>query len=661
MSKRNRAKSKNAAKVAAAAVPPVGWSWQCLALAVLAAAGIAVYWNSFSAAFIFDGIHFIRDNEAIRRLWPFELDLGKNRPLGFYTFALNYAVGGTNVWGYHAVNLAIHVVAACLLFDIVRRTLSSSRLAEQYAKHAWGLGLAAALLWLLHPLQTESVTYIYQRLESLMGMFYLATLWCFIRAIDARWRYLWYAASVVCCALGMATKEVMVTCPLAVLWYDRVFVASSWREMLRRRGAYYLFLAGTWCVLAAVVASAWDRYEKTGVLVQNFSALNYAWSQPGVILHYLWLTFWPDHLCLDYDWKIPLDVVKIVRTGLILAALLAAVVWCMVRRPALGFLGGCFFLILGPTSSFATVRDLAVEHRMYLPLAVPVVLVVLLGYEIWRNWTTQLFSKSAANSFVAQIAPLAVFLLVAVALGWRTFVRNEDYQSNLTIWRSTVQQRPLNLRARSSFSHALYQEANDKEGALKLLSETIRLAPTYAPAYYIRGNIHKNSQEHELAVKDFSRAIELLPKKLDARLGRGLSYMALGKFDSAIEDFTDAIELEPNWAAYYRLRAQCCLLRAQTTGAQDVRLAMSDAKRACELTGGRDAPSLEVLAAAYGEQGDFREALEWQSKALELIRGEDARRAAQARLDLYQAGKSSLRNQRSSDGASEWLESETGP
>src|SRR5262245_27383678 len=253
MSRRNRSKSQNAERGAAVAVPPVAWYWQLAALAVLAESGIAAYSESCSTEFVFGGVRFVRDNVSIRQLWPFHLDLGRNRPVGFFTFALNYAAGGTDVWGYHAVNLAIHIAAAWLLFDIVRRTLASRTLAARYADHAWGIGLAAALLWVLHPLQTESVTYVYQRLESLMGMFYLATLWCFIRAVASSWSTVWFATSVICCALGMGTKEVMVTCPLAVIWYDRVFVATSWRELFARRGIYYLFLVGTWGVLAYAV------------------------------------------------------------------------------------------------------------------------------------------------------------------------------------------------------------------------------------------------------------------------------------------------------------------------------------------------------------------------------------------------------------------------
>src|SRR5262249_2548115 len=160
--------------------------------------------------------------------------------VGFLSFTISHAVGGYDVRGYHAANLAIHVLAAWILYDVVRRTLSRGRRTECLSDSATGLAFAVALIWLVHPLHPNTITYIYQRLESLMALFYLATLWCFLRANDSSKSGYWYAASVACCALGMGTKEVMVTAPLVVLWYDRLFVAKSWNDLIKKRRLYYL-------------------------------------------------------------------------------------------------------------------------------------------------------------------------------------------------------------------------------------------------------------------------------------------------------------------------------------------------------------------------------------------------------------------------------------
>ena len=97
-----------------------------------------------------------------------------------------------------------------------------------------------------------------------MGLFYLATLWCFVRALDSPKPAWWYAASVACCALGMGTKEVMVTAPLIVLWYDRAFAADGWREIFSRRGKYYAALAGTWGILASLMLARSTEYSAGG-------------------------------------------------------------------------------------------------------------------------------------------------------------------------------------------------------------------------------------------------------------------------------------------------------------------------------------------------------------------------------------------------------------
>src|ERR1022692_1539631 len=201
---------------------------------MVVAAGLLAYHNSFTGPFIFDDFYSIEDNPTIHHLWPIWQTLSpprigaptvEGRPLVNLSLAINYALGGYRLWGYHALNLTIHILAALTLFGIVRRTLLQPRLQERFGAAADGLALAVAVLWMVHPLQTESVTYIIQRAESLMGLFYLLTLYCFLRAAGAGGpgRFWWLAASVFACLLGMATKEVMVSAPLVVLLYDRTF------------------------------------------------------------------------------------------------------------------------------------------------------------------------------------------------------------------------------------------------------------------------------------------------------------------------------------------------------------------------------------------------------------------------------------------------------
>src|ERR1035441_2570568 len=220
---------------------------------ILAAGAIAVYSRTLSVPLILDDPLSIADNASIRRLWPIwpvlsppdEAGVG-GRPMLNLTYALNYAVGGASVSGYHVVNLLIHVLAGVTLFALVRHTLLRPVLAQRFGSSANALALAVSAIWAWHPLQTESVTYISQRAESLMGLFYMLTLYCFIRGAEADGtgsRRIWFSLSVLACAAGIGTKEVMVTAPLLVFLYDRTFISGSFSGAWRRNWPPYLALA----------------------------------------------------------------------------------------------------------------------------------------------------------------------------------------------------------------------------------------------------------------------------------------------------------------------------------------------------------------------------------------------------------------------------------
>src|SRR4029077_4761665 len=227
---------------------------------LILATTVLAYANSFSGTFIFDDLTWIEANPHIRHFWPLWNALqppqgapGTGRPVVCLTLALNYAVSGLDPWSYHVTNLAIHVSAALILFGIVRRTLQGPRLRDRFGTQANGLAAAISILWAVHPLQTESVTYIIQRMESLMGLFLLLTLYCVIRGDHSPRRLWWFAGAVACCALGMATKEGMATAPIIVLLYDRVFLADSWADLSHKRSPLSTGLAATWLILISLV------------------------------------------------------------------------------------------------------------------------------------------------------------------------------------------------------------------------------------------------------------------------------------------------------------------------------------------------------------------------------------------------------------------------
>lgn len=419
------------------------------------AAGLLAYANSFSGVFLLDDVHAIVENSLIRRpgsLWAFFST--SIRPVVDLSFALNHALGGLDPFGYHAVNLVIHWIAAWILWGILHRMLLSSRLQGRYRATAFGCSTVAALWWMLHPLQTESVTYIVQRSELLMGLFFLLTLYAAIRAVESsggsppsrgssgqrRRGRGWWSVSLASCALGTASKASMAIVPLVVLLYDRLFLASSMGEIWRKRKSYYLGLSAcTWGLLPLLLQAGTGEVPTAGFRLKDVTPMEYLVTQPGVILHYLRLVFWPDILILDYDWPVAQSAVEVWPPALVLAVLMAAMLRWIRRRPEIGFWGAWFFLTLSPTSSFVPIKDLAFEHRMYLPLAGILAVAVLWGV----SWSERLLRPHRLRAAV--LAGLGV--TVAAAFGIRTALRNRDYRSELDMWSDVMAKRPHNTRA----------------------------------------------------------------------------------------------------------------------------------------------------------------------------------------------------------------------
>jgi protein O-mannosyl-transferase len=579
--------------------------WLAAGLIVLAT--IVVYSNSFTGPLILDDLDSISDNPTIRRLWPIGPVLSpppngetvSGRPLLNLSLAINYAVGGTAVRGYHATNLAIHVLAALLLFGIVRRTLLLPAMHQRWGPASTSLALAVALIWAVHPLQTESVTYIVQRAESLAALFYLLTLYCVVRGARSGKSVAWYAAAVLSCLLGMATKEVMVSAPVVVLLYDRTFLAGSFAEAWRRRWGVYAGLAATWGLLAYLVVS-------TGLVVRptEFGGpgrWSYAFSQPGVVLHYLRLSVWPHPLCLDYAWPVARTLGGKLPALLVVGLLFAATVWGLVRRSPLGFLGAWFFLILAPSSSIMPLNQLAFEHRMYLPLAAVAATVVLSGSATWWPWGRR---QPHRHPWLEICGGLLV-ATACVVLGWLTYGRNIDYQEEVSIWEQTVAHAPNSANAQNSLGVAL--------GGRRQIGE---------------------------AIAHFQKALEIRPDFAGPHYNLGYALAGRGQIDEASAHYQKALEIDPNYARAYNNLAW---IRATHPDPKfrDGALAVKLARRAAELT--PDSPDiLDTLAAAYAEAGRFPDAVQTAHKALELAAQQDKPVLAetlQARIASYEAGK----------------------
>jgi tetratricopeptide (TPR) repeat protein len=529
-----------------------------LAGAVIVLAVGAAYANSFSAPFVFDDLKSITQNPTIRHFTPWSDVLSPpntatgaaGRPVVNLSLAVNYALGGLEVRGYHVFNTLVHALAALTLFGIVRRTLLRPVLRARFGGEALPLAFATALLWALHPLLTESVTCVVQRSESLMGLFYLLTLYGFIRAVESPAPRRWEIFAVVACLLGMATKEVMVSAPLVVLLYDRTFVSGSFGAAWAQRRKFYVCLAASWLLLAWLVAHVGHRGGGAG-LGLGVSPWDYALTQCRAIVLYLRLAVWPRPLVVDYGTGIVRGLDEVWLQALLLLALLAATLVALKRRPVLGFVGGFFFAILAPSSSVVPlVSQTIAEHRMYLPLAAVIGLAVGGGY----RWLGKL--------------SLPVWLVLAAVAGFATVARNRDYRDALTLWGVTVADRPDNARAQMNFGTAL-SAAGRLEEAATHFAAAAQDAPGFADAdYSLAGallQLHRPADAQVAA----ERALQVKPDYAEAHYVLGTALLQQGQVEPALGEYETALRLHPDFADALHTLAGALAMVGRTDEALD--------------------------------------------------------------------------------------------
>jgi tetratricopeptide (TPR) repeat protein len=503
---------------------------------VLALAIFGAYARTLTAPFIFDDIPAIVQNEKIRHLaalgdvlLPGSLQGASagSRPLVNLSLALNYALSGERVWSYHLFNVLIHFGASLLIFGLAERTLRRPILRDRYGAIARPLAGVLALLWALHPLQTETVAVVVQRTESLMSLFYLLTLYAFVRSVEEPDIRRWPAIAWLACALGMITKEVMVSAPLVVFLYDRTFCSGSFREAWRERRTFYVLLVLTWIPLGLLVLTSNGRGGTVG-LGHGVGMGEYALTQCQALALYLKLALWPHPLTLDYGTGIVRTSAEVWPQMLLVLALLLGTVVALRRRPVLGFLGAWFFLILAPSSSVVPiVTQTMAEHRMYLPLAAVLALVagtvhVLPG---WRGF--------------------ALLGILAAVYGVVTWERTGDYRSAEAIWRDTIAKRPANERAHYGLAMICDEQGRIAE-AIGHYETALKLKPDYANAHSNLAHDLVASGRMEEAEPHYEEMARLQPDLADPHIHLGALLVRLGRLDDAVREYQIVLRLLPS-------------------------------------------------------------------------------------------------------------------
>jgi tetratricopeptide (TPR) repeat protein len=521
---------------------------------LLVGAVSAAYFNSLSVPFHFDDFSPV-ESEAIRQSANVDAaTLSRvgiqvaGRPLVRASFALNYALGRTDVRGYHIFNVAVHAMCALLLFAIVRRALRRWCDGE-LQQAAVGLALAATLIWALHPLNTGAVTYISARSESLMALCYLAMLLTGLRAHDSERRSLWNGAAVAACAAGMACKETMVTAPIAMVLFDRAMVYQSFKEAFAARWKFYTSLAGTWMVLAVLAWSA-PRAESVGLSL-GVSPWTYLLNQAQIITEYLRTAVWPTRLVFAYGEPRTVTMGDVLPQLLLVVALLILSIWAWRVRPKIGLLGVLFFLILAPTSSIVPIAtEAGAERRMYLPLAALTLVVVVSSR--W-SWLRLRRSGRLPSPRIGTWVAVSTVTILCVALSVLTIRRNAEYASAETLWRSTLDRWPSAIAHRNLAT--VLRQAGKRDEALQHIRATLTEHPE---ARYLLGLELFEMQRYEESVTELTRFLETAAApgsdaEANARLVVGRALAALGRSAEAAQQLARVAADRPDSEAQLAL------------------------------------------------------------------------------------------------------------
>jgi len=539
-------------------------TWPYLVIGLLV---FLAYSNILYSPFVFDDLIII---ERIKSVWPdnvIEYGLEGNRKLFNLTMICNFAVSGEKVMSYHIVSILIHIGACCFLYLLLKELSGLSFIKVNDMQREY-IPLLIVLLWGLHPLQTQSVTYISQRSEVMIGLFAFSMLYFLLKGgIAEKGKLIFYGLSLLMCLFGVLSKEAMLGTVAVIPFFDYCFMSRSLKKMFLRRWGFYsiLFILPLGFIIFrfnAVVLRAFNA-------VPEVSPMDYFLTQSLVVFHYIYLAFYPVKLCFDYiipfisDWKLALPYL------LVLAAMLAVTIYFFFKKPHIGFWMVFFFVNLAPRSSFAPRPDAVVEHRMYLPLLGIILISFFLFFTLYRF----LIKRYQDSTFKINYGFCSLGVAVILTLTVLTFKRNKVYESLFTLWNDTVVKFPHNSRALNNLGSEYF-----KMGEYRKAEECFRKALDIHHASHFA---HSNLANTLASLKLYEEAEMHARKSIGIHVGYTPPYIVLGsilkdtgRLDEALEIFGKAIELEPgnatilanigavyrnkdDWdrAAYYYLKA----------------------------------------------------------------------------------------------------------
>lgn len=434
---------------------------------VLIIATVAVYYHTLDVPFYLDDFSSIQENPLIYNWQGFSqlFNYAPLRIVGYLSFALNYHIGKFDYTGYHLVNILIHLLVGVFLYLFVQVLLKTPRLKVCEQTYLW-LPLFTALLFLLHPLHIQAVTYIVQRLASLAALFYVVTMFSFVQArLNPQKRVMWFTICIISALLAFFTKQNTFTLPISLLLIEICFFSISFKTLLR----FGLISAGIVGIIFIMLSLSLNyqpfSLEAMQALTKEtdkISRLDYFASQMQVIWIYLKLFFYPSNLHIDYD-PFPLtgfDNITIIAALLHLSIIITAIF--LIRKFPLLTFGVLFYYVAHSIESgFIPIRDVIFEHRTYLP---DIGLVIIVGW----------FLIEKVTQWVEPKIVLAISFILFIILGIQTWQRNQMWRDPVILWQQNVSLAPNKERAWSVLGKHLLERQQAKEG-IQALEKAIEL------------------------------------------------------------------------------------------------------------------------------------------------------------------------------------------
>ncbi len=534
---------------------------QYIAIFLLSLLSIALYLNSLSNSFHFDDHPNILDNPYIRNVKDVSLFLkgigsyvGIPRVLTMLSFAVNYHFHGFNVWGYHLVNLALHVFCGILVFLLAGALFSLEFEGEAQPDRLKVnlLSFLAALIFISHPVQVNTVTYVVQRNEGLAAFFYLLSLFLFISAVFKKgWRkfllFLGAGGSFLC---SIFSKETGFTVPLTVIFLDFIFICKGKKDKLKRLKIYLplslLLIIYTLFFLRGGVLHLLVEKSKEEMV----TPWHYLLTQANVIVQYFKLLFLPLPHWLNVDHDFPLlrsffEYPTFLSVAFLLL-LIALAVYLINKQRLISFCIFFFFIVLAPSSSVIPLWDFMVEYRLYLPL-LSYGLIVAMGFGYLYQFLTRHSSKKMAFGIASGASVLLISFYSIL-----TIERNHTFKDDVTLWADAAKKSPHKMRVHHNLGRAYFETGwidkaiEEGEIALRLSANLDRkenvkfVLNLLGGAYFVKG-------ETDAALRVLQRAVEVDPKFATSHYNLSCILATKKEKEKALESLKKAISLDQKY------------------------------------------------------------------------------------------------------------------